>query len=104
MGVTFNSIQDGDWNNDNTWDGVGIPSSNGDVIHIYHDVILTNDITFSFDSLVIHNGSLVGDYTLDIKSGSYLGVYTYLEVCDLIFRNGSVVYFDKVQVFKLIVI
>lgn len=93
--ATFNSIQNGDWNNDNTWDGSGIPNSNGDVIHIYHDVVMTNDINFSFDSLIIYSGgSLVGNYYLMVKANCYLGLYNYLEVCDLEFANGSVIYID----------
>lgn len=93
--ATFNSIQNGDWNNDNTWDGSGIPSSNGDIIHIYHAVVMTNDITFSFDSLIIYSGgSLIGNYDLMVKANCYFGLYNYLEVCDLEFANGSVVYVD----------
>ena len=95
FGSTFNSIQNGDWSNDNTWDGSGTPTSNGDVIHIYHDVIMNYDLFFSFDSLIIHpGGSLVGIYDLIVKAGSYLGIYDYLEVCDLAFSNGSIIYVD----------
>lgn len=94
--ATFNSIQNGDWSNDNTWDGSGIPSANGDIIHIYHNVIMTGNITFSFDSLIIHTGgSLIGNYYLLVKAGCYLGLYNYLEVCDLEFANGSVVYISQ---------
>lgn len=89
-GVTYTSTQDGDWNVSVTWGGAGIPSNNNsDVIHIYHDVVMTGDIT-KFDSLVIHSGgSLIGNYHLEVKSGSYLEINGSLEVEDLTFNNGS---------------
>lgn len=92
IGSTYNSVQDGNWNNNNSWSPTGTPSANHDVIHIYHDIIMTSDIVFSFDTLYIHGGgSLSGSYDLVVQPNCVLIIDGDLDLDNLTFKNGSVV-------------
>lgn len=91
--ATHTTISDGLWDDANAWDNTVVPSANGDIIHIHHDVVLNQDVNFAFDRMIIHpGGSLKGDNDLFIRAGSRLEVEDSLRVYHLTFANQSVVF------------
>lgn len=89
----FNSVSNGNWTNENTWDGSGVPQKS-DVIFIKHDITLDRELggsnSFSGELEVEENKSLTTTtYNITIKTGGKLIVNGLLEVYDLEFSNGS---------------
>ena len=61
----FSSVQNGDFNDDNTWSGVGTPDAD-DNITITHTITLTADGTV--DDIIINGGSLnLGNFELTVN-------------------------------------
>ncbi|MFW5768286.1 MAG: hypothetical protein ACOCXO_07960, partial [Bacteroidota bacterium] len=91
--ATHTTVSDGLWDDANAWDNTIVPSANGDIIHIHHDIVLNQDVDFQFDRMIIHpGGSLKGDNDLYIRANSRLEVKDSLRVYHLTFANQSEVF------------
>lgn len=87
----FESIKNGDWSDDATWNLGSVPGNNDEAV-IHHNVNLDVTVTTKTSITIEFGASLASNVnSLEVKSGATLIVAGELQVYNLQFDNGSIV-------------